>query len=81
MEKFDFSRIRKNWIPKDEETNAKWSLSIDNEQDGVVNLSGEVTVHVEGIDIILKGSCTTQNDEESIGKAMQSINSGILKRL
>ncbi len=81
MKKLNVESIENKWVREDERTNAKWSIDVDKDNEGNVILSGEITITLDDRIITVKGACTTLNDEESVGRAMQSINDGILKKI
>ena len=79
MAQKDLRTQLKEWIRNDENVNAKWEIQ-ETEENHVV-VSGILKINKDSIALEVSGSCCTANDNESIGRALQSINEGILRKL
>lgn len=75
----DLRTLVKEWIRDDENVKAKWEIQ-ETEENHVV-VSGKLKINKDSMALEVSGSCCTENDNESIGRALQSINEGILRKL
>lgn len=69
----------KEWIRNDEDVTSKWEIQ--ETEDNQVVVTGKLQVSIDTNAFRVAGSCCTANDDESIGRAMQTINDGILCKL
>lgn len=67
------------WIRDDEDVNARWEV-LETEDNRVV-VSGKLIITIDDRAYEVSGSSCTENDDDSIGRAIQAINDGILKYL
>ena len=73
--------ILKNWIEEDRNVNAIWTVKESASDPETIHISGKTSIILQDRTVEVIGSCLTHNDDESIGKAIQSINDGILAKL
>ncbi len=75
----DLQALVRDWIRDDDDVKAKWEiLEIEENQ---VEVTGSLKVTIDTRVFKVTGSSRTANDDESIGKAIQSINNDILNNL
>lgn len=75
----ELQAIVKDWIRDDENVKAKWVIQ-ETEEDQVI-VSGKLKINKNSIAMEVCGFCCTANDDDSIGRALQTINEGILRKL
>lgn len=75
----DLQAIVRDWIQDDGNVKAKWEIQETEENQVVV--TGILMVTIDTNVYKVTGSSRTTNDDESIGRAMQAINDGILNNL
>lgn len=75
----DLKSLENEWIRDDENVHVQWIIKETEEKN--VEVSGILIITVDNITFDVKRSCNTSKDDESIGRAMQAINSDILSLL
>lgn len=77
----DLSTLLKNWIPEDRKANALWEVKESTETDSVT-VRGTLKVTIENCEpYVLACHCDTQNDDDSIGRALQALNEKLLNQI
>ena len=71
--------LQKQWIPEYELTATGWGIKLGSNESAIV--SGTLKVNVGINSYSVKVTIRTHADEESVGRAMQSINQNILLKL
>ena len=81
MKQEQIQRLVKKWIREDESSKAKWEVYETEKDSTTVVVTGNLVIHFENQSIEVCGTCPTENNDESIGRAIQAINEGIMKKL
>lgn len=75
----DLQTLVKEWIRNDDNVGVKWVIQETDDNQTVV--SGKLKYNRDSLVLEVSGSCCTANDDESIGRTLQAINEGILRKL
>ncbi len=74
-------RLIDKWIAKDNKTNAIWEIKTSQNDPESILVSGTLTVNTGNQTQLIKETCITNDNEDSIGAALQAINDSLLKIL
>ena len=75
----DLNILVKEWIRSDENVNADWEIQ--ETEDNQVIVTGKLRINIGTNVFYVTGSSSTLNDNNSIGRAIQTINDGILSNI